>query len=207
MPAGRWSSDSPAGDVVVPDDGELPGLPGDLGRHHAHRRNRLALNTHLIGDSLAHAMNVVAPRHVIVGAEFARGLYGRAAPRLIAADSVLGTWAGPTRAAAHRCRYRQLLRRAAHGALSARCRALPIAPLHLHLRHHRLAQGCQRQPFSTDAVEPLVRRASRHAPDRPNVQLPAHVPQRRRRRCDRRDAGQRRVGVPARRILGTALLG
>ena len=58
-----------------------PDYLAGLARHHAHRRGIVALiNTQLIGDSLAHAINVVAPRHVIVGAEFAAAFTAGAAP-------------------------------------------------------------------------------------------------------------------------------
>lgn len=39
------------------------------------------INTHLVGDSLAHAINIVAPQHVIIGAEFAT-VFAAVRPRL-----------------------------------------------------------------------------------------------------------------------------
>ena len=53
--------------------------------------------------------------------------------------------------------------------------------MHLHLRNHRTAEGGQRQPPAPHAVEPLVRRPDRRAARGSHVQLPAALPQRRRR--------------------------
>ena len=66
--------------------------------------------------------------------------------------------------------------------------------LRLHVRHHRPAEGGDRQPFPADELDPLVRRHDGDAADRPHVQLPADVSQRRRRGGDRRGAGQWRLG-------------
>ena len=56
--------------------------------------------------------------------------------------------------------------------------------------------------ISRHAMEPLVCRHDGPAAERPDVQLPADVSQRRRRRGHRGDAGQRRLGRRARAVFG-----
>jgi fatty-acyl-CoA synthase len=51
------------------------------------------INTQLVGDSLAHAVNIVAPKHLIVGAEYAAAMR-HARPRLSAAIQLWAHGAG-----------------------------------------------------------------------------------------------------------------
>ena len=79
--------------------------------------------------------------------------------------------------------------------------------IHLYFGDDGPAEGCERQPLSTDAMEPLVCRHDGHPARRPDLQLPADVSQRRRRGGDRSGAGQRRVRGVAGAIFGKPLLG
>ncbi len=79
------------------------------------------------------------------------------------------------------------------------CRARSAADrchraLHLYLGHDRIAESRQGQPLPAHAVEPLVCRHDGYDARGSHVQLPAAVPQRRRRGRDVCDAGQRRRG-------------
>ena len=110
------------------------------------------INTNLIGTALAHCIDIVAPKHVVVAAELAdefataRALlktrpkiwsHGESAdfPRL---DREIDALPGDRLAAVR-----------ARGADHRGSRAL-----HLHLRHHRPAQGRQHQPLPRHAGEP-----------------------------------------------------
>ena len=164
------------------------------------------LNTNLAGPALAHCINIVAPKHLIVAAELVDRLTA-VRPDLAGAPTIWVHGAGHdqfpridsrNRAIRAATRWREAERRRRH---HRRSRAL-----HLHLRHDRAAQGRQREPCAGHAVEPLVRRADGRSLERPDVQLPADVSQRRRRARDRRGPGGRRLGGDPRTILGAPVL-
>ena len=123
------------------------------------------LNTNLDGPSLAHCINVAAPRHLIVDAELIDRLTARAQRPRRRADDLGARWRrAPTSFRASIDDDRAMRRRRAAAERRApagddrRSRAL-----HLHLRHDRAAQSRHRQPCAADAVEPLVCRADGRA--------------------------------------------
>ena len=164
------------------------------------------VNTNLTGTALAHCINVVQPRHIVVAAELfeqfetARAhitgdarlwLHGEADANFPRIDREVDALPGDRLADAER-------RRAHHRGSRA---------LHLHLRHHRPAQGRQHQSLPADAGEPRLCGRDGHARHRPHVRLPADVSHRRRRAGDRLAAGQRRLGGDPGEILGARVLG
>ena len=114
----------------------------------------------LPGEALAHSINTVAPRYVIVGAQLAAAVQ-RACARDLRRRWSAGCSGGERRGVCRgwicdrsRCSARsRSSRRAIPGAHAQRARAV-----HLYLRHHGPAQGGQRQSLPPHAVEPLVRR-------------------------------------------------
>ena len=69
----RWARprESRQGRDGLPADAEPAGIHGRLDRHHQRRRRRRAVNTNLIGTALAHCIDIVEPKHVVVAAELA----------------------------------------------------------------------------------------------------------------------------------------
>ena len=154
------------------------------------------LNTNLTGTALAHCINIVKPKHIIVAAELLAALRDRARRISPATPKIwLHGDADAQRTRASIATIDAPVRRRRSPA-SERCRAHHRGPraLHLHVRHHRPAEGRQHQSLPRDAGEPRLRRRDGHPADRPHVRLPADVPHRRRRGGDRRAAGQRRLG-------------
>ena len=164
------------------------------------------INTNLSGSSLAHSISIVAPKYLIASAELAQTV-ALASSRLPHGLKVWVHGAGDHAFP----RIDLAIERERSGPLgdvgAAPTNTLRSGALHLHVRHDRVAQGCQGQPFSTDAMEPLVCRHDGHSLERPNVQLPADVSQHRRRRGHRSHAGQWRVRGAAAAIFGEPLLG
>ena len=98
------------------------------------------LNTNLVGDSLAHAINVVAPKHVIVDATLVDVVADLKEPGIFF-NSDLGARRERPRIAASRSRgrWRDRAQRDGDGISAAdvgRSRAV-----HLHLRHDGTAEG------------------------------------------------------------------
>ena len=163
------------------------------------------INTNLVGTALAHCIDIVAPKHVVVAAELAdefataRALlktqpkvwsHGESAefPRL---DREIDALPGDRLAASERA------------ALTIEDRALYIytsgttgLPKAANINHYRVMLASQR-----------LRRRDGHQAHRPHVRLPADVPHRRRARGDRLGAAQRRLGGDPREILRPRILG
>ena len=114
------------------------------------------LNTNLVGEALRHAVDIVAPRHVIVAAELADAVAAEL-PRLPGAQP----WAhgGDAQGWPRIDRGQPAGRRAPR---LPRADARRPRALHLHLGYHGAAQGGKRQPSPADAMDALVRRADRH---------------------------------------------
>ena len=77
----RWALEQSLGkgEAVVPDDAEPARIHGDLARHHQRRRGVVSLiNTNLRGSALAHCIDIVAPKHIIVAAELCGEVRARA---------------------------------------------------------------------------------------------------------------------------------
>ena len=166
------------------------------------------LNTNLIGKALAHCINVVTPRHIIVDAEMLAGAaIGAAAPHGQRQHQDLAARRRRRRPAAHRPRDRRLLRRRARRRRAPRADDRGPRAVHLHLGHDRPAQGRQHQPLPADAGDPRLRRRHEHARLGPHVRLPAALPHLRRRACDRRAAAQGRLGGDPRALLRARVLG
>ena len=164
------------------------------------------LNTNLVGPSLAHCVDIVEAKHVIVAAELV-GLFEAVRPLLKSKPKVWLHGEANGEFAAHRPRDRKIVRRAAvrRGAAAAHHRG-PRA-VHLYVGHHRHAQGRQRQSLPDDAGVLWFRRRHEHQGDRPQLRLPADVPHRRRAVRDRLAAGQWRLRGHTRTILGARILG
>ena len=199
----------------LPADAEPARISGDLARRDADRRHRRApqyqprrrrarplhqyrrAQAHHRGGGARRAPSRArAPRHR--PSSRASGCTALRARRARARDA---------RLPAHRPRHRAPVGRAAERRRAAAGHHRGPGALHLHVGHHRAAQGRQCQPSPPHDVEPLVRRHDGYAPERPHVRLPADVSQRRRRRGDRRGAGQRRLGADPREVLRAAVLG
>jgi fatty-acyl-CoA synthase len=93
------------------------------------------LNTNLAGPSLAHCIHAVSPKHIIVSAEFAKDLADALVPR------DLESWRFGRSIPAHRSRNRLPFRRALEQGRAAPGPHRRPGSLHLHVRHHRAAQG------------------------------------------------------------------
>ena len=162
------------------------------------------INTNLRGASLAHCIDIAAPKHIIVAAELIERipLGGRNCSR---AGRRSGRTASDDFARIDR-EIERFLDRAADGGRAPRRDDRGSRAAHLHLRHHRPAEGGQCQPSPADAVELLVRRPDEHRARRPHVRLPADVSHRRRRGGDRSAAGPRRLGRDPRKIFRAEVL-
>src|ERR1051326_3418849 len=79
--------------------------------------------------------------------------------------------------------------------------------VHLYIGNHRLTESGKAPAPPASAVELLVRRHARYHRKRPDVQLPADVPQRRRCGGDWSTAGKWRLGGAAQEILFARFLG
>ena len=113
------------------------------------------INTNLVGTALAHCIDIVAPKHVVVAAELADGVRHRAG----AAQDQAEVWSHGDRtpnSPAHRPRDRRPARPRARGLRARGADHRGSRALHLHLRHHRPAQGRQHQPLPRDAGEPCA---------------------------------------------------
>ena len=165
------------------------------------------INTQLRGPSLAHCIDIVAPKHVIVAGELIAQF--RSAPL----SSRPKIWAHGRaenlrpRTFAHRSRGRAIFARAADASGAPRRDDRRSRADDLHLRHDRTAEGRQCQPSPADAMELLVRRPDGYRTGRPHVRLPADVSLDRRRGGDRRAFGARRLGRDRRKILRAAVSG
>ncbi len=162
MRAGRWREKLAKGDTVcllMPNRPEY--MAAWIGITRAGGVAAL-INTNLIGTALAHCIDIVAPKHIIVAAELADG-FATARPLLkTSAEDLVAR--RERRVPAHRPRDRRPARRS-RSPPSERRGADHRGPraLHLHLRHHRPAQGRQHQPLPRDAGELRLRRRDGHA--------------------------------------------
>ena len=192
--AGRWA-ESRQGRGRLPADAEPAGIHGDLARHHARRRRRGAaqhqsdrplarpLHRHRRRPSTSSSRPSCSSRSdtarpLLQEQRRRSGCTATAQPKYPRIDRAIEALSGGRLAAAR--------------APPAHHRG-PRA-LHLHVRHHRPAQGRQHQPLPRDARLLWLRRRDGHARDRPHVRLPADVSHRRRPLRDRLAAGQRRLG-------------
>ena len=164
------------------------------------------INSQLAGEVLAHSINIARAQ----GAD--RRRRSRAAsrrdPRASACGSVLpGAMVEHAESRAARARARGIVGRATASRGVRACRPLDATALiHLYLGHHRPAEGGQGQPLPAHAVEPLVCRHDGHAARGSHVQLPAALPQRRRRGRDVCDAGERRRRGDSTAVFGVGFL-
>lgn len=164
------------------------------------------INTELRGHSLAHCIDIVSPKQVIIAAECAAHLQSAAA-QLMSRPKI---WMHGESDAAFDRIDRAVERHSVAPLTSAepppgddrRPRASD-----LHVGHDRLAEGRACQPPAAAAMEFLVRRIDEHDAVRPHVRLPADVSQRRRRGRDRRAVGARRLRADPRPIFRAAFLG
>ena len=107
------------------------------------------LNTNLTGIALAHCINVVEPKHIIVAAELLAPLQDARIARHQRRRALAARRCGRRcRSAAHRPRDRTALRRPARGSGPPRADHRGSRALHLHVRHDRPAQGRQHEPLS-----------------------------------------------------------
>ncbi len=167
-------------------DAEPARIYGCLAGYHASRRRGGLLNTNLTGLRWRIRINIVAPQHLIVADELVGcRMHGTAACSRL-----------PQRSGFTAARWIRLSnsRRANHSARSERRTAdhRRSGAVHLHLRHHRIAESRQGEPRPRDAVDPLVRRPDGYAARRSHVQLPSDVSQRGRRASAGSRSGWRR---------------
>ncbi len=119
------------------------------------------INTNLRGRALAHCLDIVAPKHVIVAAEFAAEV--RCAAQLVGRPKIWSHGGGAFESVD-----------CAVGRLSADAlepqerRAVTIAD-RVHLGHHRPPQGRECQPSAAAAMELLVCRPDEHLAAGPHV--------------------------------------
>ena len=164
------------------------------------------LNTHLTGTALAHCINVVKPEAHHRGGRIARSARDRARAHHRRRQG-LAARRCRRRFRAHRSRGRRPSRRRPRGGRAPPAHHRGPRALHLHVRHHRPAEGRQRQSLPGDAGEPRLRRRHGHARQRPHVRLPAALSHRRRRAGDRRAADPGRLGGDPRQIFRARVLG
>ena len=136
----------------LPADAEPAGISWRSGSASpASAASRRLLNTNLIGPSLAHCIDIVTPKHIIVAAELIGPFAGGAAAAQEQAED-LDSRRGGRRLSAHRSGCRafpcpahclRIERPAAHHRGSR--------ALYLHVRHDRHAESRQHQSLSRDA--------------------------------------------------------
>ena len=115
------------------------------------------LNTQFRGPSLAHCIDIVAPKHVIVAGELSEQF--RSARAFEPAENLV---AWRPRLSAHRLRDRAFFAGSARGSRAPRGDDRRSGADDLHVRHHRPAEGRQCQPSPADAMELLVRRPDQY---------------------------------------------
>ena len=158
-----------------PADGQPARIPGHLARADAGRRHGRAAQ-HPSGGRVACPL-LESPGRVGLSSPVDSPARPAALPLIATTPAILGAWAAarPVRASTRPSTpWRTRRWRLPSAPVTLRDRAL----LHLHLGHDGPAEGRQRQPSPVDELEPLVRRADRHGPERPHVRLPAALPQR-----------------------------
>ncbi len=126
------------------------------------------VNANLAGPSLAHSIDIVTPRHVIVAAELAQS-FATARPHLRTAATIWSHGGSDDEA-----RRVDLAADTLPGETLAPGERSPrhhrrSGAVHLHLRHHRPAEGGAGQSLSRDDVEQLVCRHDGHPRRRPHV--------------------------------------
>ena len=147
----------------LPADAEPAGIPGALARRHAGRRGGGAAQ-HQPGRPRSRiASTSSSPRHIIVAAELL-GVRHRARLHL-AGNARSGCMARPTPISPRIDREVDALRRRRWRPPSAAAHHRGPRALHLHVGHHRPAQGRQHQPLPADAGEPRLCRRDGHAAD------------------------------------------
>ncbi len=167
------------------------------------------LNTNLTGPSLAHSINLVAPKHLIVAEEFIDAA-ASALPNLTAPIVV---WVhGASEASFHRVDRdleRNLEQYSGERFIDSERRAVTVDDLALYIytsgttglpkaagvTHGRVMQWTH---WFAGLMDTRTRRSA--------VQLPAHVSQRGRRASAWRGSGSRRIGGLARKVFGQPIL-
>ncbi len=164
------------------------------------------INTNLIGTALAHCIDIVAPKHVVVAAELADGFATARGAAEDPAEDLVATAKAPNSPGIDReidALPGDRLAASERAALTIEDHALYIytsgttgLPKAANINHYRvmLASHAFAGVMDTQA-------------DRPHVRLPADVPHRRRAGCDRLGAAQRRLGGDPREILRARILG
>jgi fatty-acyl-CoA synthase len=154
------------------------------------------LNTNLVGPSLAHCIDIVQPRLIIVSSELAQTL-ASATPFL---NSKAEVWSYGNGTNFPR------IDAAVSGLSGAPLSASERRPLHIDDRAlYIYTSGTTGLPKAANLNHYRIMLAAHGA--RPHVRLPAHVPYHRRHCRHRRPAAQRRLGVRAREILRARFLG
>ena len=190
----------------LPDDAEPAGISHALARHHACRRRGGAAQHQFDrhGAGVLHQRGRAEAHHR--RSRIAASIRNCARKRQRRRHA-LAARRGRCQPAAPRLRRRGLFRRHAGRGRALRAHHRGPRAVHLHIRHHRPAQGRQYEPLPGDAGEPRLRRRHGHQGVRPHVRLPADVPHSRRPLCDRSAPGQRRLGGDPRQILRARVLG
>ena len=189
----------------LPDDGQPPGICRDLARHGARRRGDGA-DQHQSCRPLARPFARHRRRQ---GGDRRSAFPGaiRHRPRQARrAAARLRPWRGGERREARRSSGRRLLRRRARPGRAAGADDRGPGAVHLHLRHHRPAEGGAHHPLARFAHHVRLRRRRRRARRGPNVRLPADVSLQRRRHRRRSRADGRRLMLHSRAILGPRVL-
>ena len=160
------------------------------------------VNTNLTGAGLAHSLDVVAAKAVIVDAALAdafRDARRRATPVYFYGEGRSGEPRLDLEIAAFSDKPLDAAETA--GADAHRSRAL-----HLHFRHDGPAEGGAHHPFAGAAHHARLRRGDRRAGQRPRLHVPADVSHQRRRHRAGPGARRRRLRLYPREILGERVL-
>ena len=130
------------------------------------------INTNLVGTALAHSIAISGARHAIVGAELADQLSRSAVrerARAVGRRATRRQTSSATRAwRAAASDGRSARQTGARGRDAERPRLL-----HLHLRHHRPAQGGEFQPYAHAVHDERLCRGAAAARRRPHLRSPA----------------------------------
>ncbi len=163
------------------------------------------INTGLAGASLAHSVNIVRPKHIIVAAELVDA-YRTALAHIEGSPAGLGIRGERAERPTPRRRGHVDIRRAADAGRAPATQQRRPLPLHLHERHHRAAQGGEHQSLPGAGDHERLLRRNECAGKRPDVSLPADVPLGRRRACGGCGADRRRIGLHPRPVFGEPVL-
>jgi fatty-acyl-CoA synthase len=156
--------------------------------HHQCGRVVSLLNTNLVGSSLAHCIRIVAPKQIIVSAEFVETLSEAILPQLGMSPAI---WTHGHQDAPFPRIDRDIERYSGEplGSSERRPPAIDDLALYIYTSGTTGLPKAAKVSHAHHAMEPLVRGHDGRAAHGPHVQLPADVPQRWRSAGARRDAG------------------